>query len=480
MHTVNRIELFAKPEVKKVISTIREALRKALPEGSFGEREAHAHAINEEALRRVLQEELQAMSDGFGEEVLVDGMPYKLHEPGTDTYHSLCGPLEVSRSSYRKIGVHNGPIVIALELAAGRVEGATPALGHSVAHGYAQHDMRVHLETLEVAYRVPPSRTTLERIAKRVANRAIEQATGIETSLRRREKVPADAVAVSIGLDRTSAAMIEDRPTDAPPKPERKRRRPRERSAPAPYDINWRMAYVGTVCFVDAHGDALGTIRYASAACDDPRELVEKMTADVSAALKRRPSLNVGIVQDGAPEMWNRTREGLEALRDKRQLRAWHEAIDRFHLMERLAVALKIVEPRATDQERKDRLKVWTELFDRMDTAIDYIEQLLIKGYVATRGNDREVLWNHLRYIRNNKDRMRYVTLRRAGLPIGSGVTESTAKTVIGQRAKGAGQRWREAGLRGVVTLRAIHQSRRLPRFWSCLAAGYAADVEAA
>jgi len=130
------------------------------------------------------------------------------------------------------------------------------------------------------------------------------------------------------------------------------------------------MAYVGTVCFVDDHGEALGTIRYASAACDDPRELVEKMTADVSAALKRRPSLNVGIVQDGAPEMWNRTREGLQVLRDKGQLGAWHEAIDRYHLMERLAVALKLVEPDITDEERKARLNAWTDLFDTMDTAI--------------------------------------------------------------------------------------------------------------
>jgi hypothetical protein len=249
---------------------------------------------------------------------------------------------------------------------------------------------------------------------------------------------------------------------------------------PPPYDINWRMAYVGTVCFVDGDGEALGTIRYASAACDDPRELVEKMMADVSAGLKRRPSLNVGIVQDGAPEMWNRTRGGLQVLRDKGQLGTWHEAIDRYHLMERLAVALKIVEPDATDQERKDRLNAWTNLFDTMDTAIDYIEQILIKGYDAVRGDNREVLWDHLRFIRNNKDRMRYVTLRRAGLPVGSGVTESTCKTVIGHRAKGAGQRWREAGLRGVVTLRALHQSDRLPRFWSHLAAGYTASVEAA
>jgi hypothetical protein len=86
----------------------------------------------------LLREELPSMSDSFGDEVFVHGVPYMLHEPGTDTYHSLCGPLQVRRSSYRRTGVHNGPIVIALELAAGLVEGATPALAYGVAHGYAQ------------------------------------------------------------------------------------------------------------------------------------------------------------------------------------------------------------------------------------------------------------------------------------------------------------------------------------------------------
>jgi hypothetical protein len=477
---MNRTELLARPEVKRAIAEIHDALRKALPLGSFEERASQALAINDEALRELLRDDLQALSDSFGDEVLVNGVLYKLHEPGTDTYHALCGPLEVSRPSYRMVGVHNGPNVIAVELAAGLVEGATPALAYSVAHGYGQHDMRAHLESLEAAHWLPPSRTTLERIAKRVASAAVEQAVRIEAIVRRTEKVPADAVAISIGLDRTSAAMIEDRPADAPPKPERKRRRPRQRAAPPPYDINWRMAYVGTVCLVDADGEALTTIRYAAAACDDPRELVEKMTADVSAALKRNPALNVGIVQDGAHEMWNRAREGLQVLRDKGQLGSWHEAIDRYHLMERLAAALKLVEPDATNQQRKDRLKTWTDLLDTSETAIDYIERFLIKGYDAVRGDNRQTLWDHLRFIRNNKDRMRYVGLRRAGLPVGSGVTESTCKTVIGQRAKGAGQQWRQTGLRGVVTLRALHQSDRLPRFWSHLTTSYTADVQAA
>jgi hypothetical protein len=478
---LDRPKLFANPEVKKAIGAMREALRSALPEGSFGEREAQALAISDEAVRGLLQEDLQRIADGFGEEILVGGVLYKRHEPGTDTYHSLCGPLEVSRPSYRKVGVHNGPIVIAVELSAGIIEGATPALAYSVTHGYAQHDMRVHEQTLQAAHRAPPSRTTLERIAKQVANAAVEQSARIEVVVRRAEKVPAEAVAVSIGLDRTSVPMIEDRPAGAPPKPERKRRRPRVRRAPAPYDINWRMAYVGTVCLVDSNGDAIRTVRYASAACDDPRDLVAKMTADVRVALKQRPSLHVGIVQDGAHEMWNRTREGLQKLRGEELLATWHEAIDRYHLMERLGEALAIVEPRATDEQRKETLEHWRDLFDATNSAIDDIETFLIQGSDDVRhAKDRQTLDDHLGFIRNNKDKMRYRALRNAGLPVGSGVTESSCKTVIGQRAKGAGQRWRASGLRGVITLRALHQSDRLPRFWSRLATSYTAYIEAA
>ncbi len=91
---LNRSAVLAKPEVKKAVAKIRNALRSALLEGSFGEREAQALAISNEAVREVLREELQAISDGYCDEIRVDGVPYKPHEPGTDTYHSLCGPLE--------------------------------------------------------------------------------------------------------------------------------------------------------------------------------------------------------------------------------------------------------------------------------------------------------------------------------------------------------------------------------------------------
>jgi hypothetical protein len=210
---LNRSDVLAKPEVKQAVSQIRDALRKALPGATFGEREAEALAISNEAVRELLQEDLQAMSDSFGDEVVVDGVPYKEHAPGTDTYHSLCGPLHVNRPSFRQTGVHNGPIVIALELAAGLVEGATPALAYNLAHGYAQHDMRTHGETCDSA--ATASRTIgIRRLFERIGSTSRTTRTDCDTSRFARPASPS-AVASPRAPPRPSSINVPRAPDNA-------------------------------------------------------------------------------------------------------------------------------------------------------------------------------------------------------------------------------------------------------------------------
>lgn len=475
MGTLTRSEFLAKDEVKQALSELKNAVRRALPESSFAEREVAALMLLDEAGRGLLEEELQSLADGFGAQLLVDGVEYKQHEPGQVQYYSLGGTLHVRRHSYRLVGKHNGPTVVPLELVAGMAEGATPALAYNVLHGYGQQDMRQHAEALAAAHRVPPPRATLERMAKRLAKAVHAAAPRVEALLRQTEKLPEGARAVCMGLDRTSVPMAEARAASAPAKPEKKRKKPRQRRAPEPFDVNFRMAYVGTVCIVDEHGEALVTRRYSAPACDDPTKLVAKMTADVRAALRRMPTLAVGTVQDGAPEMWTLTRDGLSGLRQQGVLDRWEEGIDRYHLLERLGAALELIEPNAAERSRQ--LTDWNERLDAQDSAIDAIERELEDHYSKLPSAKREQLWEHLVYLANNKDRMRYVSLSSSCLPIGSGVTESAAKTVVGRRAKNSGQRWSEAGLRGVLTLRALQQSDRLPRFWSHLSRRYVATV---
>lgn len=475
MKTLTRSKLLAKPEVHEVIATASELLRATLAGLSFAELEEAALAITGEATRVALEEELQALADEFGEVVMVDGREYRRHEPGTVVVHSLCGGLEVTRDTYREVGVRNGPTIVPMALQAGLVEGATPAFAYNVMHAYAEHDMRTHGEMLENAHRTPPPRATLERLAKRLATGACDASPRIEAAIRRSEKLPEGASAISVGIDRTSVPMAEPLPEGAPPKPPPKRSKPRIRRAPEPIEVNYRMAYVATVSVVDENAETLVTRRYALPACNNPEVAVAAAMCDVEAWRRQDPELPVGVIQDGAPEMWNLARVGLTKLVSKGALDSWYEGIDKFHLLERLGSALELIE--SDPAERKRRFDEWNVLLDATDSAIEIIERDLVLAHEELPESKQERLFEHLVYIDNNKDRMRYALLGSVGLPVGSGTTESAAKTVVGQRAKNSGQRWSESGLRGVLKLRALEQSERLAPFWSRVSRTYAANV---
>lgn len=64
-----------------------------------------------------------------------------------------------------------------------------------------------------------------------------------------------------------------------------------------------------------------------------------------------------------------------------------------------------------------------------------------------------------LSYFSNHKGRMDYPYYLSQGWQIGSGPVESGCKTVVGQRMKLAGMRWREYGTDGVCHLRALFKS---------------------
>lgn len=464
---------FAKSELKKAAKLLRCAVEQSVGStASFAQREAAWLAAGNEVIRLGLEDELQRLSDACGAEVLVDGERHRRHLEGKVGYHSLCGALWVLRFSYRRVDERNGATVVPMELVAGIVDNATPALAFNIAHGFAKHDMRSHGEDLVTAHRVPPSRTTLERIAQRVGDAAGAARRRIEAYVRRDEAMPKGACAISLGLDRVSVPMEEPRPADAPPRA-RRSNKPRVRKAPTPVDVNYRMAYVGTVAVLDADGEVLATRKYAIPASDDPAtQIVDRMAADVITMRRKAPALVIGIVQDGAPEMWNLLREGIVRHAIDGPI---HEAIDRYHLSERLGKALAIIE--SDEAARKRILGQWTADFERRDSAIDVIQHWLIKRHSELHPDKAAELWEHLVYVRRNKGRMRYVTMRLAGLHIGSGVTEGSCKSVVGKRTSGGGQRWHDRGIRNALCLRALHQSNRLPSFWSHLARRYTAKV---
>jgi len=69
-------------------------------------------------------------------------------------------------------------------------------------------------------------------------------------------------------------------------------------------------------------------------------------------------------------------------------------------------------------------------------------------------------------YVTTHAARLDYPRFVARQLPIGSGAVESTCKVLITARAKGAGMRWKGAGLQAVASLRALHRAGRWDSFW--------------
>jgi hypothetical protein len=432
------------PGLSELTTALRRAIRARMRgAGRFAGIEAQALALSNEAIRRVLQEELQQLADAEPAELQVGGKQLRRHQPGTIRVHSLCGPLEIKRWTYREVGVRNGPTWAPLETEAGLMERATPALAHAIARGYADRTSRALHEDLVCAARTPPSRSTIERIAVELGQQVKESVRRIEPALRRKERVPAKARGVSLGLDRTTVPMT-------------------ELNEKGEIEVHYRMAYVATLAVGDGEADPLLTRRYAAPAHEGPEQILSRLEADLRRVLRQRPNLNVAIVQDGAAEMWNLMRPMLR----RAGVKKWIERIDRYHLEQHLAAALELLEPDAA--ARSAIRERWRASLSNDDRAIYRIRSWLDR---RTRGCSRAVfekLYSHVMYIL--PDRMRYAGLKRLGTPMGSGVTEGACKSLITVRTKRSGQRWQERGIEAVLSLRSILHSDRWPRFWRSFA----------
>jgi hypothetical protein len=87
---------------------------------------------------------------------------------------------------------------------------------------------------------------------------------------------------------------------------------------------------------------------------------------------------------------------------------------------------------------------------------IRVLEQLDLANHAATA---RQAHADCLQYFKNHQHRMAYPRYLANGWQIGSGPVESACKTVVANRLKGSGMRWKEEGSNAVCHLRALYLS---------------------
>ena len=85
----------------------------------------------------------------------------------------------------------------------------------------------------------------------------------------------------------------------------------------------------------------------------------------------------------------------------------------------------------------------------------------------CSESDPRHLVFEALRYLRNNTERMRYDEYRRSGLPIMTSAVESTIKR-INRRVKGSEKFWSERGAEAILQLRAdyLSETEAMSRFW--------------
>jgi hypothetical protein len=393
--------------------------------------------------------------------VEIDGVDHRRVLRCTQTYMTAAGPVSVERTLYstRQDGERAAAV---MELRAGVVEEYFTPLAAQHAAWAVAHLTPQESETLfERLGGMDPSKSTLDRLPKALSERWENRRGEFEQRLRAEENVPEDAVVVGVSLDGVLVPMKDG---------ERSKKREASRAAGklAKGPAGYNEASCATLTFYDRQGSPLRTVRLARMPEKGKATLKAQLRDELVAILTQRPDLRVVKIADGVLDNWGY----LSLLPDGRSS---EQVVDFFHAAGHLHEALAAVHGDASTKCEAEFVKYRHILRDDSDGVEKVIRHL---RYLRDLHPRRRKLIAALKYFRRHRYRMRYASLARRHLPIGSGIVEAACKTLVTQRLKRSGMRWRHAGGQAILTLRAADQSGRFDRAWHMLAATYVHQVQ--
>lgn len=465
---MNDIVLEIPEELKVMVPALRDAVDTAMAQverAKLGDAVAYSafeQAISEklcEVERRAHEAALTAL-DANAPKVCINKVVHvRVLEDIDTTFMTLAGPVKVTRSLYRPLGERNAPTVDLVALRCGAVEGVwLPATAREMAFDVQQLTSREAETNGKRKGRLPYSHSSFESVAHAVGEMYVQQHEPVEHALIEAFEIPDEARTVTASLDRVSVPMEE---------PLSDEERDEEESAEADDDGSkrkiqrvFRMAYCGTVTLHDNHGEALHTIRYGTMPDGDAAGLCAGIAGDVVALLAQRPGLQVGLLCDGAPEMWNLLdAEFTEAPFNTKEI-VVVRLIDFWHAVEKLAPAAKILA--GDDKAAKPLLARWKLLLRNTSSArARILRELVESGMEAVEVGSSKPVHEAITYFTNNAKRMNYAAAREKGLPIGSGNVEATCKSLVDVRMKRPGSRWKNRTGEHIIHMRALALSDR-------------------
>jgi hypothetical protein len=313
-------------------------------------------------------------------------------------------------------------------------------------------------EAFERIGSMQPSKSSLDRLPKKVSTVWEATRKEHEAALRDAMVVPDEAVTVAVSIDGVLAPISGGR------RPSEVREAAAQQGRTSQGPAGYREVGCATLTFCDANGDMLAAIRMARAPEPNKRTIKEIVAAELRAALSKKPSLQVVKLADGFDTNWTFLRDDLPD---------GIECLDFFHAAEHLHAALAAA---YGDGSLKTRHR-FEELKLVLRDELGGVERVIRALARLHRANPRsDALRRCVAYFRRHRHRMDYAGLKARGLPIGSGLVEAACKTLVSQRLKLSGMRW-GVGAQAILTGRGWDQSDRFDEAWALLAAHYQTEV---
>jgi hypothetical protein len=473
----------------RLLSEFRDEVLSTPPESmDLLEIERHVHEMVNGLGLAVMREVLERADTGSAE-VVIHGEQWGNRRVCPGTYTTVFGDVEdLPRSTYQRLG--RGRVAVPLELRLGLVEGRyTPRMARIMSRAVAlmpEHEAEAFLKELGVAM---VSVSTLHRIPRAIAARHEIRREVLEQHVRERDEIPADAVTIQAGVDGVMVpqdgerAAPRGRKTESPEPPRHEQRYgPLSDNAPANHDGKerraWHEASVGTIAYFDQEGRRLRTTYLGRMPEASKKTLLDTLEKELQGALAEKPGLNVIFASDGAPGHW----AAFEAISERLPASVGHTMmlVDLFHVAEYLTPAAEAIWGKETREATlnaqiwRERIKLTADGVDSVIASLEYRRSLMKRG--------KAPVTKAIQYIRKQHalGRMNYVDAQTRNYPIGTGVTEAAAKTLVTTRMKRAGARFDQHGGQTILLFRSAVLSERFDLLHAELLATYQADVREA
>jgi hypothetical protein len=381
--------------------------------------------------------------------IVIEGRGYRRVGRYEADYYTLAGPVRVTRTLYREQGQRHAKTVNAVSLRCGAVgEGWLPGTAQAMAHQLQQGTSREAEATARMLGRLPYSRSSFASVGQEVGRHYTAVRTDLEEVLMEEYAVPAEAVSVSVALDRVSVPMEEAvAASERAGQPGARKRKVWRQ---------FRMAYCATLTVHDRKGEALHTLRYGRMPHGEVEELCRTLAQDVGILLREQPVLGVVLLADGAPELWKLLTGSLNAETLGVPV---YQLVDLWHLLEKLGSAARLLYGEA---QGSAVLQGWRlRLLNRTGGVAEILQELYHSGKAELVVGTSRPVHEAITYLENHRTRMNYASARRRGFPVGSGNVEATCKSLVAVRMKRPGARWKEETGEHLLNLRALALSDR-------------------